>query len=71
MFIRIHNILKNSSQIEIVTPNNVYKIRIKKLREKGKLIKEARGGAEKTFSFELDNIEKYNIGKNCLLRKKK
>jgi len=71
IFIRIHNILKNNSQIEIVTPKDIYQLKIKKLKEKGELIKEARGGAEKTFSFEIDNISKYNIATGNLLRKKK
>ncbi len=69
---RIHNVIKNNSTVEIITPQNVYCVKIKNLMDKdGNKIKEARGGNDKTFSFEIAGEKKYQITPNSLIRRKK
>lgn len=68
--IKVHNVLKQGDSIEIVTPDNCYKIKIKELKNsKGEHVKSAHGGTKEIFILELPT--KYDIVEKSVLRKKK
>lgn len=65
VFIKIHNVLKTGELVEVVTPKNIYKIKIIKLfNKKGEVISEAHGGTDEIYSFD----SKENLGEWGVLR---
>jgi len=65
---KVHNVLRSGDKIEIVTPSDIYILRVKKLYDnQGVEIAEAHGGTKKLFSFELD--KNYDILEGSLIRK--
>ena len=70
LFLEVHNVLKTADEVEIVTPQNVYKVKIKQLfNVKGEKIQAAHGGTKKIFNFKLDND--YDIVEGSIIRKLK
>lgn len=70
IYFKAHNALKAGDVVELVTPENCYKIKMKKIFDsKGNLAQEVHGGTEEIFSFELS--EKYEVVERSVLRKLK
>jgi putative protease len=70
VYIRPHNALDAGESVEIVTPNNTYKLKFKEFFDKeGNSLDKIRGGTEHIYSVELP--EKYDIVNMSLIRKKK
>ncbi|MFA4872002.1 MAG: U32 family peptidase C-terminal domain-containing protein [Patescibacteria group bacterium] len=70
VFIRVHNVLKAGDAVELVTPDNCYKIKLRELfNKKGEKVTEAHGGTEEVFNFELGGD--YDIPVMSVLRSNK
>ena len=70
IFIKVHNVLKLGDEVEIMTPSENYKVKIKELiNEKGDKVKSAHGGTKEIFKIEIP--VQYDIVEKSLIRKKK
>src|SRR3989339_282779 len=70
IFIKVHNVLKPGDEVEIMTPSENYKVKIKELiNEKGDKVKSAHGGTKEIFKIEIP--VQYDIVEKSLIRKKK
>jgi putative protease len=70
LYIKPHNALNAKENVEIVTPNSIYKTKIKEFFDNNnKSIDKVRGGTEKIYYIELSS--KYDIVNGSLIRKKK
>jgi len=68
IYIKPHNALNAGESVEIVTPSDIYKIKIKEFFDKnGNSIDKIRGGTEYIYCIELS--KKYNIAEMSILRK--
>lgn len=66
--IRVHNTLKAGDDIELVTPENCYKMKVAELRnKKGNAVKEAHGGTDEIFMVAVP--AGWKIGERDVIRK--
>lgn len=57
IYFRPHNMLQAGKSLELLTPDNCYKIKVKEFYdEKDKVLKEVHGGTKKIYSFEAENV---------------
>lgn len=67
--IRVHNTLKAGDDIELVTPENCYKMKIRELRDENlKIVKAAHGGTDELFTLEVP--VDWLVGESGVIRKK-
>ena len=70
IYIRPHNALNAGELVEIITPKETYKIKIKEFLDKaGNILKEIHGGTKNIYSIELP--VGYDIVEMSMLRKRK
>ncbi len=68
--VKVHNTLKQTDLVELVTPKQVFMIKIKRIiTSKGESVSEVHGGTKDSFMLELDN--NYDIAARSIIRRKK
>lgn len=70
IYVKVHNVLKSGDWVEIMTPKDVFRLKIKQLYDKdGNEVNEAHGGTKSVYHFITDN--KYDIVDCGIIRKKR
>ncbi|HNZ73482.1 MAG TPA: U32 family peptidase C-terminal domain-containing protein [bacterium] len=69
IYIKVHNVLTPDDQLELVTPENCYKMKILELRDENlKIVKAAHGGTTEIFRLEVP--AGWLVGERSIIRKK-